>query len=80
MTVSLTETEREWVQELVINVANETAERVVSRILDDHVASCPHGSKLTRYAFLGMGLAIGAGAMGSGVCQVALAILKASIQ
>jgi hypothetical protein len=79
----LTEIEREWIKELVANVSDATAERIVERVMErvivSHVASCPYGKKLLKYTFIGIGLAIGAGAAGSSLLTVLLKIVGGAI-
>lgn len=74
--MSITDTERAWIEELVENVSRRTADATVDRVLVTHVSSCPHGKRLARYAAIGTGVAISAGALGSGVWQFIVAALK----
>jgi len=75
----LTDIEREWIKELVANVSDATAERIVERVIVAHVAACPYGKKLLKYTFIGIGLAIGAGAAGSSLLTVLLKIVGGAI-
>jgi len=75
----LTDIEREWIKELVANVSDATAERIVERVIVAHVATCPYGKKLLKYTFIGIGLAIGAGAAGSSLLTVLLKIVGGAI-
>ena len=57
----LSQTDRDWIRDHVSLTADETAERIITKVMVQHIAACPHGQKLGKYIFVLAGLAAGAG-------------------
>lgn len=61
MNMALTEIEKDWVTQLIINTANATAERVGEAIVAAHLEACPYGKRLAKWVYISIGIGIGVG-------------------
>ena len=75
--MALTEIEKEWVTQLIINTANVTAECVGKAIVAAHLETCPYGKRLTKWMYVSLGISIGVGiVLGAGGDEMLMRFIK----
>jgi hypothetical protein len=74
----LSQTDRDWIRDHVALTAQETAKAIITEVMAQHIAACPHGQKLGKYIFVLTGLAACVGTIVPSTLNLAILWLRGS--
>lgn len=77
LSMALSDIEKEWVTEIVVNTANVTAEKVAARFIEAHVLTCPYGKQMMKWMCIAIGIGIGIGLGGNALIDRLMSALPA---
>ncbi len=67
--MAINDAEEKWLEQLVVNTANKTAEVVAEKLIKIHIDTCPYGRRLMKVCFIAMGIGVGFGLGGNSLLQ-----------